>query len=67
MGTCCRENVCTDEYDGVARSLDSLLCEGMPLQAALMNVLVDYFGEALIEGSDIAPARMALQERMTKA
>lgn len=62
MGTCCKENGCTDEYDGVARSLDSLLCEGVPLQAALTTVLEDYFGELLVQGCDLDPARKALQD-----
>ncbi|WP_290536758.1 hypothetical protein [Alcanivorax sp.] len=62
MGTCCKENGCTDEYDAVARSLDALLGEGVPLLAALMTVLVDYFSEALVQGCDLAPARKAIQE-----
>lgn len=61
MGTCCKENGCIDEYDGVARSLDALLCEGMPLQTALTTVLVDYFSESLVQGCDLGPARKALQ------
>ncbi len=63
MGTCCKENDCIDEYDGVPRSLESLLCEGGALHAALTNFLVDYFGELLVRGCDLAPAKKALHEK----
>lgn len=44
MNTCCVENDCTDEYDGVAAAVIDLAAQGTPLQAALSQVLVEYFG-----------------------
>lgn len=44
MNTCCRENDCTDEYDGAASAVIDLVEQGTPLPAALSQVLVEYFG-----------------------
>jgi len=46
MSTCCRENECVDEYDGVAAAVIGLTEEGVLLSSALVQVLAEYFGAA---------------------
>ena len=61
MGTCCRENDATDEYDRIAQDLAGRLEEGETPEVALHEVLRKWFGDELVEGADLAGVIEALE------
>ena len=64
MHTCCKENDCFDEYDGIAGALDKLLGEGVALQSAIRRVFAEYFGEELAASMSLELAERALREAL---
>jgi hypothetical protein len=62
MHTCCRENDCTDEYDGVAAAVMTLAEQGTPLPEALTSILAGYFG---LEPEEVAPQVKQLMAGLT--
>ena len=61
MGTCCRENDATDEYDRIAQDLAGPPEEGDTPEVALHEVLRKWFGDELVEGADLAGVIEALE------
>ncbi|GGE69812.1 hypothetical protein GCM10011533_22730 [Streptosporangium jomthongense] len=43
MNTCCKENDCFDEYDGVAGDIVTRIGEGESLKRALMTEMSEWF------------------------
>ena len=54
MGTCCKENKCTDEYDLIAASIVELLKQGMSIEASLKRVLTESFSAEMADKVDYA-------------
>ena len=62
MHTCCKENGCFDEYDGIAGALDEILRQGIVLHSAIRQAFAEYFGEELAASMSLELAERALQE-----
>ncbi|MCH8529210.1 MAG: hypothetical protein LAT65_00015 [Saccharospirillum sp.] len=43
MHTCCQENDCFDEYDTVSNDVAERVSRGQPIEAALHDVLSEWF------------------------
>ena len=43
MNTCCEENDCFDEYDGVAEEIAARVAEGENLERALIREISEWF------------------------
>tara|TARA_R110001583_G_scaffold195544_1_gene375841 strand:+ start:12897 stop:13097 length:201 start_codon:yes stop_codon:yes gene_type:complete len=43
MNTCCKENDCIDEYDGVAEAIATWVAEGESLKQALIIEISEWF------------------------
>jgi hypothetical protein len=55
LNTCCFVNPgCEDEYNSEARSLQTRVREGQPVQEALRATLIEWFGETLLGDRNIS-------------
>lgn len=63
MNTCCKENACFDEYDGVAEEIAARVAEGESLKRALMTEISEWF----FDGDQFDPSRLQpVLERLGK-
>lgn len=66
MGTCCRENDATGEYDRIAVELAERLEAGDTPDVALNAVLRKWFDDELVERADLAVVIEALESVGTR-
>lgn len=64
MRTCCTENDAFDEYDSIAQLLVDQLTTGDTPYIALRTGLSTWFGEELVEETDLAPMEQQLEALM---
>jgi len=64
MHTCCVENDCFDEYDGVAERITTRLTQGVELDAAIRAELAYSFDEGLADAANIEPVLSTLRKEV---
>ncbi|MBF5052663.1 hypothetical protein ISO4_01265 [Alcanivorax venustensis ISO4] len=65
MGTCCKENDCFEEYDGVAMAVADRLEHGRSLKAAVVGAFDECFGADPTADAGLNEVVSALEEVIT--